>query len=285
MKYTNIRNRFLAPLLALALPAGIATAGTTETMAPAPAAPEADVISGVLKLDANSHFISYGSDVWGNGWDLGDATFNPMLELAFALPANFTFTLGTWWDVNSKAESSMGDQIQEVDVWAGLAYTYEKFTVGVTYQSWMYADETENILDVKFAYDCFLSPSITVHNRLDVGAAGSFPDGSFSPGDEGTVVVLGLSHSIETGPVTWSFPFNLAWFVSEDFHADGADSGIGYASLAVAASIPLTPYIGDAYGEWSFNSALTYYVTDDEIIPGNPDTDFLTWTAGLAVAF
>lgn len=287
MKYRNYRNRIQTPLIALALASGLASAGTTETTAAAPApAPEEDVVSGVLKLDVNSHFISYGADVWGNGWDLGDATFNPMLELAFALPADLTFTLGTWWDVNSKAESSIGNQVQEVDVWAGLAYTYEKFTVGVTYQNWMYASETENILDLKLAYDCFLSPSITVHNRLDVGAAGSFDStGAFSPGDEGTVVVFGLGHSIETGPVTWSFPLNVAWFVTEEFHAVGADSGIGYASLGANASISLTPYISECYGDWSFNAGLTYYVTDDGVIPNNPDSDFLTWTAGLAVNF
>ncbi len=36
MKYNNYRNRFLTPLLALALPTGMASAGTTEVIAPAP---------------------------------------------------------------------------------------------------------------------------------------------------------------------------------------------------------------------------------------------------------
>lgn len=278
-----------SPLLAIALATGAATAGVTETMSPAaPMAPPAeDVVSGILKLDFNSHFISYGNDVWRDGSSLSDPEFNPMVELAIALPADFTLTLGTWMDFvpSSKGgDSPIGGRLQEVDVWAGLSYTYEKFTVSVTYQNWFYVSDTEEILDIKFAYDTFLSPSLTIHHRLDAGAAGSFVPG-FSPGDEGTVLVLGLSHSIELGAATISFPFNLAYFVTDEFHAVDADDGFGFASLGVAASVPLTTFIGDAYGDWSLNAGLTYYVTDSGVTPGNPTNDFLTASLGLALAF
>jgi hypothetical protein len=283
MKHSNYRNRIHTPILALALATGVATAGTTETTtAPAPA-PAEDVISGVLKLDFNTHFISYGADVWGDGSTMSEPEFNPMLELAFALPADFTLTLGTWMDFvpSSKGgDSPIGGRLQEVDVWAGLSYTYEKLTVSATYQSWMYVSDTEDILDIKFAYDCLLSPSLTVHNRLDQGAAN---------GDEGTILVLGLSHSLEAGPVTISFPFNIAYFLTDDFHnspvAGGSDDGLGFVSVGVAATLPLTPYIGDAYGDWSLNGGLTYYFTDDDVIPNNPQDDLLTASIGLAVSF
>lgn len=252
-------------------------------MTPAPATPAEDVISGVLKLDFNTHFVSYGLDVWADGSSMSEPTFNPNLELYFALPADFTLTLGTWWDVNSKpggSTSPLGGRIQEVDVYAGLGYTYDKFTVGVTYQAWMYGSDTEDILDIKFAYDTFLAPSLTIHNRLDQGAAA---------GDEGTILVLGLSHSIEAGPVTISFPFNLAYFLTDDFHNfpvnGGSDEGFGYLSIGVGASLPLTPYIGEAYGEWALNGGLTYFFTDDDVIPNNPQDNFLTASLGLSVAF
>lgn len=276
MKNKYCRNLITTPLLAFALATGVASAGTTETVAPAPAPPVEDVVSGVLKLDFNSHFVSYGADVWSDGASLSDMGFNPLLELSFKLPAGFTSTLGTWWDVNSKGNSPLGGQIQEIDVWTGLAYTYEKFTVGVTFQDWMYADATEEILDVKFAYDCFLTPSLTVHNRLGAGGSG---------GNEGTVLVLGLGHNVEAGPVTISFPFNLAYFLDDDFHAGSSDSGFGYASIGVGAALPLSPYIGDAIGDWTLNAGLTYYFTDDDVI-GNPDEDdFLTSSVGLSLAF
>lgn len=275
MKYKTYRNRIHTPLLALALASGVASAGTTETMAPA-LAPEEDVISGVLNLDFNTHFVSYGWDVWADGSSMSDPTFNPMLELAFALPADLTFTLGTWWDMNSKAESSIGGRIQEVDVWSGLSYTYEKFTVGATYQAWMYASDTEDILDIKFAYDCFLSPSLTVHNRLDEGASG---------GNTGTVLALGLSYGLEAGPVSISFPFSLAYFLEDDFHPGSTDSGFGYASIGATASLPLTPYIGSSYGEWDLHGGLTYYFTDEDVVGNTSQDSFLTANLGLGLSF
>ena len=279
MKYSNYRNRIHTPILALALATGVATAGTTETTtAPAPA-PAEDVISGVLKLDFNTHFVSYGWDVWGDGSSMSEPEFNPTLELAFALPADFTLTLGTWWDVvpSSKGgDSAIGGRLQEVDVWSGLSYTYEKFTVGATYQAWMYGSDTEDILDVKFAYDCFLSPSLTVHNRLDEGASG---------GNTGTILALGLSYGFEAGPVSISFPFTLAYFLDDDFHPGSTDSGFGYTSIGVAASLPLTPYISDCYGDWSLNGGLTYYITDDDVVGNYSQDDFLTASLGVAVNF
>jgi len=287
MKKNYSRTRFATPLLALAL-AGAAHAGTTE---PAPITPAAadDFISGTLNLDFNTHFISYGNDVWGDGDSMSEPTFNPSLEIALELPANFVFTLGTWWDVNSKGggdSSPLGGRIQEVDVWAGLAYSIGDFTTKLTYQNWMYAGGTEDVIDLSFSYACLLNPSLTIHHRLDTGdVAGSFDgNGDFAPGDEGTILVLGLSHSIEAGPVTISFPLNIAYFVDDDFHAPGADNGFGYGSIGVTATLPLS-FISDAYGEWSLRGNVTYYVTDQQVIPNNPEGDFFTANVGLTVAF
>lgn len=287
MKKKQFLNLINLPIIALTLSAGTALAGNETTTTAPMVAPEEDVISGILKLDFNSHFISYGNDVWADGSSMGEPTFNPNLELYFALPFNLTATLGTWWDVNSKAGSDsalIGGRIQEVDTYYGLSYTVDKFTVGATYQNWMYNGETENVLDIKFAYDCLLAPSLTIHNRLEVGGAGPAGTTPFS-GDEGTILVLGLSHSVEAGPVTISFPFSLAYFLDDGFHGAGADDGLGYGSIGVAASLPLTPYIGEAYGDWSLNGGLTYYVTDSDVTVNNPEDSFLTASLGLAVAF
>ncbi len=309
MKNKYRKNLIYTPLAVLALATVTANAGEVKTMTPAVETPSEDVISGILKLDFNTHFISYGADVWSDGSSMSDPTFNPNLELYFALPGDLTLTIGTWWDVNSKpgsGNSPIGGRIQEVDVYAGLGYTFDKFTVSATYQAWMYGSETEEILDIKFAYDTFLAPSLTIHNRLDQGAA---------PGDEGTILVLGLSHTIEAGPLAISFPVNLAYFVTDGFHQDPkaaiaatpdipaelgipavpaspavaaieeADAGFGYLSIGVAASLPLSPYIGDGFGEWALNGGVTYFITEDEIIPNNPQSSFLTASLGLSVAF
>lgn len=284
MKKNYSRIRFAAPLLAFAL-ASAAHAGVTESTAPVAPAKE-DVISGTLNLDFNTHFVSYGSDVWSDGDSLSDPNFNPSLEIAIELPAGFTFTLGTWWDVTHKGSddgdsSPLGGRIQEVDVWAGLAYNIGDFTAKIAYQNWMYAGGTEDILDLTLSYDTFLSPSLTIHHRLDDGGVAGSAAG---PGDEGTILVAGISHSIEAGPVTISFPLNVAYFIDDDFHAPSADNGFGYGSIGVTASVPLS-FITEEYGDWSVHAGLTYYVTDQDVIPGNEEGDFFTANVGLTVAF
>jgi len=284
MKKHHSRTRFATPLLALVLTTG-AMAGVTEstTTAITPAPEEEDLFSGVLNLDANSHFISYGLDVWADGSSLSNYGFNPSLELAWKLPGGFTATLGTWWDVNAKpaglapgvAESPIGGKIQEIDVWVGLAYNIGDFTAKVTYQNWFYASETEEVLDLALSYDTFLSPSLTIHQRLDEGGSG---------GQTGTIAVLGLSHSIEAGPVTFSFPFNVAYFFQDDFHPGSTDKGFGYGSIAATASMPLS-FISDAYGDWSIHGGLTYYVTSSDVVANARKNDFLTANVGITVAF
>jgi len=77
-------------------------------------------VSGSLSLAGNTHFISYGADVWGAGSDLDDILFNPSIEITTEIAPGVTGILGTWWDVNDNAESNIGeDYVQEVDVWFG----------------------------------------------------------------------------------------------------------------------------------------------------------------------
>ncbi len=268
-------------LLASALGTAVSHAGDpVPSTAPAPIVTEAeDNFSGTLNLDYNSHFVSYGLDVWGDGNDLEGPTFNPSLELTWALPGNFSAILGTWWDVNGKVPSSIGGKLQEIDVWAGLGYKWGDLSITALYQNWIYASGNEQIVDIKFAYDCFLSPSLVIHNRVDPGASG---------GSNGTVLVGGLSHSIDAGPVTIAFPLNVAFFLDDDFHPGSVDDGLGYGSLGVTATLPLE-FMGDSYGEWNLHGGFTYYLTDSDVVgnsrAGRPDNDFLTANIGIGCAF
>ena len=56
-------------------------------------------------------------------------------------------------------------------MWLGGGYTYEKLSVSLTYQEWMYADDSERIVDLGFAYDTFLKPSLVIHGRVDGNGA------------------------------------------------------------------------------------------------------------------
>lgn len=264
-------------LLTAALGCGSAFAGEMEAPAPAPmtAPAEDSLLSGSLSLDWNSHFVSYGADVWADGSSIKGGTFNPSLELNWALTENFTAILGTWWDVNGKVPSAIGGRLQEVDVWVGGAYAFGDFSVTALYQNWLYASGNEQIVDIILAYDCFLSPSLTIHNRVDPGASG---------GNNGTVLVAGIEQGFDLGPVSFAVPLNLAYFIDDDFHPGATDSGLGYGSIGLNATYPLE-FISDRYGEWDLHGGVTYYVTDGGVIPGNVKGDFLTMNVGIGCSF
>lgn len=276
MKFIYISKEIQRPFVALMISTTMCHAGS-ETIMSSPA-PGPDVISGVLKLDLNTHFICYGNDTWGDeNPNIDELNFNPSLELSFALPVNLKATVGTWWDVNDKGGgSSLGGNLQEVDVWTGLTYTYNKFSIGMVGQAWLYGSSTEKIVDVNLSYDCFLKPTLIMHNRVGEGASG---------GDDGTVIVGGISYGFDAGPVSLSIPLNLAYFATDNFYGNGGDTGVGYASIGFAGSLPLSPYLGIAYGNWTLNGGFTYYFTNHDITVNNPEDNFLTANLGLSVAF
>lgn len=234
------------------------------------AAEEVDHLSGNLIMNIDSNFMSYGQDVWQKG-TFRDALFHPQFDLKWDFGNGANIFAGTWWDVNNNADSSISDAIQEIDVWLGAGYTYEKLSVSLTYQEWMYADDSERIVDLGIAYDTFLSPSLVIHGRVDGNGAQ----------EEGVVFLLGIAHSFELGSWTLKFPLNVG-FVTEDYYQED-EGGFGYASVGALASVPMS-FIPEGYGSWTFNTGLTYFYTDDSNI-GNTHNNILTGTIGVALAF
>jgi hypothetical protein len=243
-------------------------------LATAPAAVAEDEesrLSGFLTLDADTNFMSYGLDVWATG-TVDDLLFHPAFGLAWDLGSGFSANIGTWWDVNDNADSSVGGKaIQEVDVWFGLGYSYEKLSTSVTYQEWMYAGASERIVDFNVALDVILQPSFTVHGRVD-GNNGQ---------DEGAVFVLGAGHTFDFDFLSLSPGANLG-FVTEDYYQPD-EGGFAYVSAGLKASVPLT-FVPAPYGAWDFHMAGTYYYTDPDNI-NNPHDNIFTGTFGLGLAF
>ncbi len=278
------RNKFTVGILSAIASAGIvaspmmAQAGTmveteeVKEVIEVEKAPE-KFVSGTLSFDVNTHFISYGLDVWGFGANWNHALFNPSLELSLALGGGFSWIIGTWWDVNDQAESDIGGRIQEVDVWTGVGYENGNFSTTLLYQGWYYGGGTEHIVDLAFGYDTFLNPSILFHGRPsnDLGLK------------DGLIVVLGIEEGFELGPVTFSFPVNVA-FGTDQFHtgpgSSGGGGGYAYTSVAANLSVPL-PFLP---GDWEAHAGVTYYNTNPNYIP-NPSDNFVTGNAGVSLSF
>ena len=274
---SGLRHLWAAALIA----AGTAHAGTmvTETaMAPAPApVEETPFVTGNVTFSANTHFISYGQDIWGYGDnEYHRILFNPSAELNFNLGNGFSAIVGTWWDVNDNGESNIGNHIQEVDIWAGFGYQVDKLKFTLLYQNWAYGFQNEGIIDFKVAYTHFLNPSLLLHGRIYNGI-GDYVDGNggINSYENGLAVVLGIAPTAKVGPVTFSFPLQVA-ADTDGFHA--GDAGFSFASAGVTATVPLAEHV-------TFSVGGTYYHTNDDVIPTNPDSDFVTGSASIAINF
>ncbi|MFP6880937.1 MAG: hypothetical protein VCA34_08305 [Roseibacillus sp.] len=225
-------------------------------------------LSGSISLDLNSHFISYGADVWAGGGDDG-WSFNPTLSLGYTLNEQVSFNAGVWMDANSNSVTrgvARSYGVAETDTWIGVAYDAGLVTGSVTLQNWQYGSDSEEILDFGLSVDTFLSPSLTLHKRLSAGGSG---------GKNGWFAVFNAAHSIDvTEQISVTIPAQIG-FALADFHT--TDTGYGFANIGVKVSFALTE-------SSSVNVNVKYWDTDGGVT-GNGDTNFLTYGVGASFAF
>ncbi len=260
------KNLWILAAAALVAPA-MSFAGTTSAKAPVTVAPpEEPFVTGSLSVTYDTHFVSWGQDIWaaGNSWK--DSLIHPNLELDFNLGGGLQAYFNTWWDINDLAQSSIGNRIQEVDVNVGLYYTMGKTKFQLGYGSWNYASQTEHIIDGKVSYTGFygLNPWLALHGRVADGI----------PLSTGLVTQLGIAPGFKVGPVDFSVPI-AATADTDNFH--GGKAGFGYVSVGLTASVPLSKHV-------SFGVGVTYYHTNGSVIV-NPTEDFVTGSATLGVSF
>ncbi|HKX35459.1 MAG TPA: hypothetical protein VJM79_02180, partial [Rhizorhapis sp.] len=116
----------------------------------------AENVFGDIGFNTNTHFVSYGLDVWGAGDGFyGNRTTNSLYgDLGIKITPEFTWTLNAWTDLNNNTAPSIGGSLQELDINTGFSYAFGGgFTGSITYGAWVYAADVEEILDISLAYD------------------------------------------------------------------------------------------------------------------------------------
>jgi len=256
----------------VALPA-ISFAGSTTAAPAAPMAPILSDISGSLNLNFDSHFASFGADVWGRGHNL---FFHPSVEFTKTVTPDFKLILGTWWDVNSMATpgyQKIGDHVQEIDVWGGASYTMGKVTLTGLYQDWMYNGHQEKAVELKIGVDTFLKPSLLIHQRFNSETGGN---------KDGTVAVLGAGYDFTVGPVAVSVPAALSVETS-GYH--GGKSGVGFGIARTHGTVPV-PFIAN---KATFTAGVTGYATNTSVIAASKGAtrtaNYLVFTGGISIPF
>lgn len=233
-----------------------------------------------ISLDANSHFMSYGSNVWGAGTeDIGDEwLFNPSMSIDYAINDTSGLYVGAWFDINGVSDAGpgavgpdLGGDTKEMDLWIGYFFSVDKLTVDFTFQQWYYGSETEGIFDVTASYDVMFSPYIKMHNRFEVVG---------STQQKGTIYeVGGTLYESEYKGLSYGFNVGVA-FSLDDYHVAGED---GYAYSFLGASASYVIYSSDSL-DIDLHGGLTYYDTDEDTT-GNAENSYLTGSLGVGFSF
>ncbi|MEX0886933.1 MAG: hypothetical protein WD009_10890 [Phycisphaeraceae bacterium] len=231
-------------------------------------------VSGSAGAEVSTHFVLYGTDVWAQGENWSRPSVFAWTDVTLDFGA-FDVTNGVWFELRDQT-GPLGGAIQEVDWYIGAGKSFGRVRADVTFQAWHYGP-VENVLDVAIGFDdsdllfegFALNPSVVAHTRLSAG--------------QGTVFVFGIEPgwAIDLGaqPVSLSIPASIAFGVDDFFMEDG----YGYASVGLAAGLPLT-FIPEEYGAWELTASTTYYFTDEDAL-GNPEDNFLTGAVGVGMSF
>lgn len=246
----------------------------------------AENVFGDIGFNTNTHFVSYGLDVWGAGNSFyGNRMTNSIYgDLGVKITPELTWLLNAWTDLNTNAAPSLGGSLQELDINTGFAYTFGGgFTGSVMYGAWSYAGSVEEIVDVALSYDdtglifegVGFMPKVTWHNRT--AGNGAQATGS------AVVVSVGPSFPLGESGVTLSVPAGMAFFNESNFQG-GTSGGLSYGYIGGSLGMPLS-FVPSEYGAWSANFDLIGYFTKPSAIPANPRADFLTGSFNIKMAF
>ncbi len=241
---------------------------------------EGPEVSGSVSLDFNTHFISYGFDVWGQGGSWDDLLFNPSVGIDLNW-GDFGIYSGLWFDINDNAPDTIGGRIQELDWWIGAYYTMDAFTIDIAWQEWIYGGQMEGVFDVALSMDTTefvginLSPTIKTHTRFHGGAGLQ----------NGWIVDLGVSYDeLAVGDLSISIPLNAGFSLTEDYHtgagSNAGDTGLAYFTVGAYVSYPLA-FLGDG---WDVHGGISAWYTPEEVT-GNGTETFLTGSFGTGVSF
>lgn len=260
---------------------------TDAQAAPAPVI--GDKIAITAGFDATSHFISFGADVWGGGNDnplpfANDSTYFAYGTATLKFTDELSGFINLWSDNNNNTDSSIGGDVQEIDLNVGVNYAWDKFTFGLAHNYWIYAGEEEKAVEVSVGYNDMdvlaegfaLNPAILAHYRYD----------GFGGQEEAAVIQASIRPTFTVAkdtayPITLAVPAAVAFFVD---HYQGGDSGFGYANVGLSASVPLA-FIPEGYGAWSAGASAILWYTPEDSIPNNPDEVFVVTSLSLNVAF
>ncbi|MGN6627806.1 MAG: hypothetical protein ACTHLN_14405 [Tepidisphaeraceae bacterium] len=288
----SFRRHVASPALILAAAAASVGFATTAVRADdATTAPAPKKISFSGGFDFSSHFVSFGGDVWGGGYDASPFSPKSVMFAHGTVTANLTDAaavfVNVWSDLNDNVHSPIGGPIQEIDLNVGATYTLGNFTFGATYAYWQFGGGAEKAIEGSITYadkDTFftgfsINPSVLAHYRFDT-------EGDLNE-HNACVIQFGINPTYtfftdSQYPLTVSVPMQAGYFT--DPYQGGKGAGFGYLDTGVSATVPLA-FIPAEYGAWSASASELFYHTPHSDVPGNAETNFFVTTLSVNVSF
>lgn len=209
--------------------AGFAQAGAPAAKAPAPVAPVDDSLG-------FSATIGYDSKYVFRGVDYGDSLITASLSIPLKLTDNLTFTFAPWYG-SAAGGGRFGEDYDELDLFAGLAYDAGFATLGVGY-TWYY-----------FPFSGFdtSEPSITIAKSFGSvnWFAGAYLDVEADAGSEGFYYETGLNTTIALTDKLSLVPEAKVSYGTDYYGVDGFNNVVVKLGLpyALTKTATLTPYV------------------------------------------
>lgn len=202
--------------------------------------------SASISADYESEFIFRGKQ-------LADAVVSPSVNLGYDFGHGFAAYLG-WWGCFS-TDDYQGSNYQEDDLFAGITYTIENFTIDFGYTLYTYASggsTNENELKLCLSYD--------TSELMGDFAISPYVAGYYNFTYDGTVIEAGLSYA---APIT-KWLINENWATIDlavaggyaDYNGGMADGGYAYLMASAGVSVAITD-------NWSISVGGRYSCNND----------------------
>lgn len=247
--------------------------------------------------------VDYVTNYFFRGYEQLESDSGVVIQpgASFTIPVvdGVTATVGTWGSIHTgldgAAPGTTDGSWYEQDIYASIDATFGDFTASIGYTLYTYPtlpvngvheiglglsfDDSEYLGDFAFSPYVFVGIEVNNTNALN------------GTGDEAVYLEIGGAFSLDsltegTFAEVWSWEVPVVFGLSlDDYYvseASGSEEFLGYISVGLVGSVPLSEYIGtDEYvGAWDLTLGVTALFLNNEIT-GGPATGGIQATDSL----
>ena len=226
--------------------------------------------------------VDYVTNYFFRGYEqqVSDAGIVIQPGASFTIPVvdGVTATVGTWGSMHTEtgAAAASGNWYEQ-DVYGSLDATFGDFTASVSYTLYTYPNLVAGSVhelgfglsydDSEYLGDFAFAPYIYVGMEIDGSNTSTATPLPGTSGEEATYLEVGGAFSLDSltegtfaEAWSWEVPFSVGMSIDNYYNdASGAEEFLGFISVGVAGSVPLSELIGtdEWVGAWDLSVGLS----------------------------